>query len=842
KENWRQWWQKHKADIEADFPAKEEVAAEKEVASKLSQLERLLAKPPIVAYDVKLNFADPTVRDGSFHSEQSVAFALSFHNIEIPPAGKFTLDHLLIGQTTWPVHLEENGITIHEGVAGQKISYLKWPADEPRFDKAIKIPVKYGNKEYSCPVHIELNRRDKDTPIGSYWFCAYLSGRLPWGAGGCRFEIVNLDQQMEFRLTGDGGDPRDAVLGIDIDGDGRIDPAKEGGEQFDLYEPFIIGSKTYQLAEVDPYLPRVVFRELDALMLPHPLAKADVPVEEQKGSSEIAEGTTIYKNTIRFTGVVTKIMEFDPSGNHDTFAVEDDPRFILFLQVTAADPQNYWFQPGSDVDFLIHDPVVLFGGEQKEVVGKSYYFVMGEAMDFVVGGDMERRHTLLSVKPQAAKSKSDVPVEFEGPGEENQVIWGKPRQGVQVGVNVEKEKWRIGGDVPRLNVEVRVSDPKKFRESGLAEKTMAHDWSAFAVEVDGKRYKQNVFTTVEPVQLLSPFKIVLSLDDEWQGGLYGQEWLAPGRHKIRVLFVGLGMRLPSEPVEIEILPEDKKLEPWPYPWGEAVRGVQVSAHPAQPSWPVGSEPVIRICLRNQGQEKWSIHERPSSFAIEVDGKRYENNFIFHVWRRLFEPGDVRQFDLKLSKSKSFHDGLRKGNVWPPVGKPPPLLVGKHTVRVLFTELGIEPEPASRQIEFEIVPATSGVRVEAEPGGATSGLVWGKQVNGLRAAVEFVPQKKSYSLGERVGIRFHVQNVSAEPIQFISDTWRQNDRATIEDEDGKRQPVSTAWYSDWTAVDRYYLKPGEKAVVESSDFGIAANNEQADDLGYPVGYTLVCVPG
>jgi len=406
KKDWRQWWQKHKTDVHADVPAKEDVV------SKPPQPEFLSAKPPIVAYDVKLNFADPTVRDGSFHSEQSVAFSLSFHNIEIPPAGKFTMSHLLIGQTTWPVHLEDNGITIKEGVAGQKISSLKWPVHETQFEKVIKIPVNYGQKKYSCPVHIELDRRDRENPTGAYWFCAYLSGRLPWGAGGRGFEIVNLDQQMEFRLTGDGTDPRDAVLGIDINGDGKIDSSKTGGEQFDLYEPFIIDSKTYQLAEVDPYLPRVVFREVDALMLHDPLAKTNVPVEGEKGWSEVAESAPIYNKTIRFTGVVTKIIEFDPSGNHETFAVEDDPRFILFLQVTDAEPPNYWFKPGS-IDFLIHDPVALFGGEQKEVVGKSYYFVMAEAMNFVIGGDMERRHTLLSVKPLAAKPKSDVPVEVE---------------------------------------------------------------------------------------------------------------------------------------------------------------------------------------------------------------------------------------------------------------------------------------------------------------------------------------------------------------------------------------------------------------------------------------------
>ena len=128
----------------------------------------------------------------------------------------------------------------------------------------------------------------------------------------------------------------------------------------------------------------------------------------------------------------------------------------------------------------------------------------------------------------------------------------------------------------------------------------------------------------------------------------------------------------------------------------------MSAHPSQPSWPVGSEPVIRVGLRNQGNESWSIHRRPSSFALEVDGKRYENNFIFHVWRQPFAPGDIYQFDLKLSKDRPWHDGLRQGNSWPPVGKSPPLPVGKHTIRVILTELRIEPEPASLPVEFEIV--------------------------------------------------------------------------------------------------------------------------------------------
>ena len=75
------------------------------------------------------------------------------------------------------------------------------------------------------------------------------------------FELVNLDQQMEFRHH-DADSHGDAVLGVDINGDGRIDPSADGGERFGVYEPFTIGERTFRVEEVDPYLPRVVFREV----------------------------------------------------------------------------------------------------------------------------------------------------------------------------------------------------------------------------------------------------------------------------------------------------------------------------------------------------------------------------------------------------------------------------------------------------------------------------------------------------------------------------------------------------------------------------------------------------
>jgi len=315
---------------------------------------------------------------------------------------------------------------------------------------------------------------------------------------------------------------------------------------------------------------------------------------------------------------------------------------------------------------------------------------------------------------------------------EPSVEWGEPIQGVQVGARMEKERWRIGGNVPRIHVEVRISDPEEFQTSGLDTRQMYHDNSSFILDVDGRQYKDRAMYTTRPVPLQSPFKITLYLDNGWESTRPLQ--LESGRHTIRVLFVGLGMTRAVGPFEIEVLPDNTKLEPWPYPWGKAVAGVQVSACPVKPVWPVGSEPVIRVRLRNQGVAPLpSIHLWPRSFALEVDGKRYENNFIFHAWQRPFPPGTEYEYDLKLSKNRPFHDGLRKGNVWPPVGKSPPLLPGKHTVRVMFTELRIQPEPASQLVEFEIQSPS-----EQES-------AWGKPIEGVQCRLQ--PKRNPWHVRE-----------------------------------------------------------------------------------------------
>jgi beta-lactamase regulating signal transducer with metallopeptidase domain/peroxiredoxin len=274
--------------VEVEGPAKEDIGSDSPNPGLRSP------SVPVIAYEVKLNFADPTVTDGSFHSYQSVSFNMSFHSFDSLKTDTL-FGRLLIGQTTLPVLLKNDLITIQDGSVGKTIRSETWPADELQFEKVITLPLKYGQKQYSCPVRVELMRQQGSNPIGSYWFCAYLSGRLPWGAGGRMFEIVNLDQQMEFRAVGDGTDKRDAVLGIDIDGDGKIDHSETGGEQFNLYEPFQIGSKTYRVAEVDPYLPRVVFLDVKgASAVPASRARAQTEgadAADDEMSGRVVDGT-----------------------------------------------------------------------------------------------------------------------------------------------------------------------------------------------------------------------------------------------------------------------------------------------------------------------------------------------------------------------------------------------------------------------------------------------------------------------------------------------------------------------------------------------------------------------
>jgi hypothetical protein len=75
------------------------------------------------------------------------------------------------------------------------------------------------------------------------------------------FELVNIDRRVAFISSGKEEKPVD-VLGVDINGDGKIDPSPDGGEIFRLDESFQIGAKHYRLAEANPSELKVAFEEV----------------------------------------------------------------------------------------------------------------------------------------------------------------------------------------------------------------------------------------------------------------------------------------------------------------------------------------------------------------------------------------------------------------------------------------------------------------------------------------------------------------------------------------------------------------------------------------------------
>jgi beta-lactamase regulating signal transducer with metallopeptidase domain len=101
---------------------------------------------------------------------------------------------------------------------------------------------------------------------------------------------------------------------------------------------------------------------------------------------------------------------------------------------------------------------------------------------------------------------------------------------------------------------------------------------------------------------------------------------------------------------------------------------------------------------------------------------------------------------------------------------------------------------------------------------TQTLVWGPEVNGLRAALELVPEQEAYPLGQVAGVRLHVRNVSRRAIQLASSDARQ-DMSTIKDANGKTIAGSHTVFSGRAIIVRRTVQPGETAVFKSLGLGI-----------------------
>jgi len=154
----------------------------------------------------------------------------------------------------------------------------------------------------------------------------------------------------------------------------------------------------------------------------------------------------------------------------------------------------------------------------------------------------------------------------------------------------------------------------------------------------------------------------------------------------------------------------------------------------------------------------------------------------------------------------------------------------------------------KHFSVTIQPISNELIGNVRPGITTAGpkskLVWGEAVNGLRAAVEFVPEKESYSLGERVGVRFHIQNVSDRNIQITSTSWRQEKGIFVQDDEGKKISLTTrGGFSGLPRIVRHILTPSETVVLESSGLGFGDAASKKDINTKPLTSNFIrCGPG
>ena len=101
------------------------------------------------------------------------------------------------------------------------------------------------------------------------------------------------------------------------------------------------------------------------------------------------------------------------------------------------------------------------------------------------------------------------------------------------------------------------------------------------------------------------------------------------------------------------------------------------------------------------------------------------------------------------------------------------------------------------------------------------LVWGPVKDGLQAAIEIrvprgvagVPtEPPGVPLKTRLGVVFHVKNVSDKPITFPSETLRQGDQLRAKNEAGELLELGTRFYTGTDTIVRWKLKPGDIAEL------------------------------
>jgi hypothetical protein len=159
-----------------------------------------------------------------------------------------------------------------------------------------------------------------------------------------------------------------------------------------------------------------------------------------------------------------------------------------------------------------------------------------------------------------------------------------------------------------------------------------------------------------------------------------------------------------------------------------------------------------------------------------------------------------------------------------------------------------PEPITEQELIIVEPMGS----EATAKAITQMKVWGEVVNGLRAAVEFVPEKEFYSLGEeidgevlgeKVGTHFYIQNVSATTVNKFQKVGQgMKGHGIVQDAEGNELRFGEfSWFMEWDSPYCQVLRHNEIFTWDGPKIDIRGYNKYGNP-GRMGGSIVYCKPG
>ncbi|UCG48656.1 MAG: hypothetical protein JSU94_02555, partial [Phycisphaerales bacterium] len=349
-----------------------------------------------------------------------------------------------------------------------------------------------------------------------------------------------------------------------------------------------------------------------------------------------------------------------------------------------------------------------------------------------------------------------VEVEFLDAGEED-ALWGEAVDGLRIRLS-SRANWQLG-ETPIFRMDIRNHSENEYR--------LVLAPSSWELNVDGKTYRQSTFHYGEPPMLMiGPRQehkgVIIPLDEEygWQSGDTPLAFV-PGKHRVSVtarvnpmIDARRTIRLASKPIGIRV--SQNRITP--PAWSRHTEGFQLRAWAAKRKWEANETPSLRADVRNLGPHSTLISViYHNAWEVEVEGKWYycsiRNTLLPHPLTPYSQHDNIA---IDLARS------YRGKPLW--VGKadeaPLNLSGGLHKIRVALPF-------GCKMIEGQ----DENLRLVSEPfeieiaGGESDKLVWGEAVGGLRAAVEFVPEKESYAPGDRVEVRLHIKNVSDKNVEF-----------------------------------------------------------------------------